>query len=107
MDNKLNEKQDVKEVAEKKEKKISIISLVLIGLGLAIVIAFIAIMSSSKTNFDMVKDGKEPNGYKDKINYKKDDKDVTYYKYSIYKIEVIKDEKQISYTLKPFFSKDY
>ncbi|MBE6160595.1 MAG: hypothetical protein E7158_00025 [Firmicutes bacterium] len=92
---------------EKKEKKISLFSFAIVLIGLFVVIVFLLLMSSSKTNFDIVKDGKEPSGYKEKIEYKKDDKEVIYYEYTIYKIEVIKDKEQISYTLKPFFSKNY
>ena len=92
---------------EKKEKKFNIFSFAIVFIGLFAVVVFLLLMSSSKTNFDIVKDGKEPSDYKEKIVYKKNDKEVIYYEYTMYKIEVIKDKEQISYTLKPFFSKNY
>lgn len=101
------EKKTEEKTVEKKEKKFSIFSFIIVLIGLFAVIVFLMLMSSSKTNFDIVKDGKEPSGYKEKVEYKKDDKEIIYYEYTMYKIEVIKDKEQISYTLKPFFSKNY
>ena len=74
---------------------------------LAEAIIFFALLYFSYTNFNAVKDGKEPTGYKNVEKYVKNDRNVIVYDYTVYKIEVIKYSGVETYTLKPFFIENY
>lgn len=101
----MKEKKDKK---EKRENRIfNIFGLIVNIIALCIVIVFFAVLYFSYTNFNAVKDGKEPTGYKDVKKYVKNDRNVVVYDYTIYKIEVIKYSGVETYTLKPFFVENY
>ena len=101
----MKEKKDKK---EKRENRVfNIFGLIVNIIALCIVIVFFAVLYFSYTNFNAVKDGKEPTGYKDVKKYVKNDRNVVVYDYTIYKIEVIKYSGVETYTLKPFFVENY
>ena len=98
----------MKEGKEKKKNVVfNIFGLVVNIIALVIVIIFFALLYFSYTNFNAVKDGKEPTGYKNVEKYVKNDRNVIVYDYTVYKIEVIKYSGVETYTLKPFFIENY
>ena len=95
-------------VVKKKENKVAnFFGMLASIIGIFAIIVFLFFLVSSYSNFNDVKNGKKPNNYKEKTHYTKKGRDVTYYKYTIYKIEIIKYEGEITYTLKPAFMDDY
>ena len=95
-------------VVKKKENKVSnFFGLLASIIGIFAIVVFLFFLVSSYSNFNDVKNGKKPNNYKEKTHYTKKGRDVTYYKYTIYKIEIIKYEGEVTYTLKPAFMDDY
>ena len=102
-------KQKVEKAEEEQapKKRFRIFNLILFLILIGVVIVFILFMKTSITNFNAVKDGKEPTGYKEVVEYEKDFKEIKYYKYNLFKIQVIKSKENTSYTLVPSFVKDY
>ena len=98
--------ESVQTVSEPSKKRFRIINVFLILITLFIVVVFILFMKTSITNFNLVKQKKEPNGYIKKIECEKDYKKYTYYKYNLFKIEIVQSDKDTSYTLIPAFQKD-
>ena len=95
-------------VVKKKEKKVAnFFSILASIIGIFAIVVFLFFLVSSYNNFTTVKNGKKPSNYKEKVHYTKKGRDVTYYKYTIYKIEIIKYEGEVTYTLKPAFLDDY
>ena len=111
----MNEEQKVEEqqvieeqpvVEEKPKKKHRIINIILIAITIFIVVVFILFMKTSITNFNLVKQKKEPTGYISVVECKKDYKNYKYYKYNLFQIEIVKSETDTSYSLIPSFIKD-
>ena len=95
-------------VVKKKENKVAnFFGLLASLIGIFAIVVFLFFLISSYGNFNDVKNGKKPNNYKEKTHYTKKGRDVTYYKYTIYKIEIIKYNGEVTYTLKPAFLDDY
>lgn len=95
-------------VVKKKEKKVAnFFSILASIIGIFAIVVFLFFLISSYSNFNDVKNCKKPSNYKEKTHYTKKGRDVTYYKYTIYKIEIIKYEGEVTYTLKPAFMDDY
>ena len=99
-------KEQVQIAPEVPKKRFRIINIILILITLFIVVVFILFMKTSITNFNLVKQKKEPNGYIEKIECEKDYKEYIYYKYTLFKIEIAKSDKDTSYSLIPAFQKD-
>lgn len=91
----------------KKDKKFNLFTLLVNLIALSTLILFICLVYFSHTNFNAVKNGEKPTGYKEVEKYVKNDRDVTIYNYTLYKIEIVKYAGVETYTLKPFFSSDY
>lgn len=101
------ENMNYKKIDNKKEKRISFLSVTLVLISIFAVVVFLLFVSSSSTNFNEAKNGNEPSNYRKVKEYTKNDREVKYYYYTIYKIEVIKYNGEITYTLKPILAKDY
>ena len=104
----INEQEvEIKKKKEKKPRKFSIFGLIINIIAFSVVLLFICIVYFSYNNFNLVKDGKEPNGYKSVEKYEKDGRKVVVYDYVVYKIESVKYSGMETYTLKPFFIDNY
>ena len=103
----MNEEQEVKEkIEEKPKKRFRIINIVLVFITLFIIVVFVLFWKTSITNFNLVKQKKEPHGYISVVECKKDYKSYKYYKYNLFKIEIVKSDKDTSYSLIPSLKKD-
>lgn len=92
---------------EKKGKRFNIFNLTVSFITLFIVISFLLLLYFSYTNFNEVKNGNKPTGYKEVKKYTKNQKEITVYNYTLYKIVVIKKNKTTTYMLKPAFIDEY
>ena len=100
-------KEEIKEeVKVKSNKKFRIFNIILVLITIFIIVVFVLFMKTSITNFNLVKDKKEPTGYIEKVECEKDFKEYTYYRYTLFKIEIAKSKKDTSYTIIPSFKKD-
>ena len=90
-----------------KEKKFNIFNIIVGCIALCAVILFTLLVYFSYSNFNDVKNGNKPVGYKEEKNYQKDGRDITVYNYTLYKIVIIKYSDTETYILKPFFVEDY
>lgn len=91
----------------KKEKKFNIFNLIVNIIAFAAIILFICLIYFSNTNYNTVKNGNEPTGYRELKKYTKNGRNITVYNYTLYKIVVIKYADTETYILKPFFIEDY
>lgn len=101
------ELQNTKIEENKKEKNFNVFALIVNLIAFAALILFVCLVYFSHTNFNAVKNGEKPTGYKDVDKYEKNGRDVTVYNYTLYKIEIVKYAGIETYTLKPFFSNNY
>ena len=102
----INDEEQVKEDV-KSQKKFNVFGLIINIIAFSVLILFICLVYFSYTNFNTVKDGGKPTGYKKVEEYAKNDRNVIVYDYTIYKIEIIKYSGVETYTLKPFFIDNY
>ena len=101
-----NNENIVEEVVEKPKKRFRLINIFLIIITIFIVVVFVLFMKTSITNFNLVKDKKEPTGYIEKVECEKDFKNYTYYRYTLFKIEIAKSREDTAYSIMPSFKKD-
>lgn len=102
----INGEEQVKEEV-KSQKKFNVFGLIINIIAFFALILFVCLVYFSHTNFNAVKDGGKPTGYKKVEEYVKNDRNVIVYDYTIYKIEIIKYAGVETYTLKPFFVDNY
>ena len=93
-------------VEVKPKKRFRLVNIILIMITIFIVVVFVLFMKTSITNFNLVKDKKDPSGYIEKIECENDFKNYTYYRYTLFKIEIVKSKEDTSYSIIPSFRKD-
>lgn len=91
----------------KEKRKFNGFNLIINAIALFAVVVFILLIYSSYTNFNQVKNGNNPTGYKEEKNYTEDNNEITVYNYNLYKIVIVKSKKTETYLLRPIFASDY
>ncbi len=99
--------EENKNIKKQKKKHFNIFNLIINLIVTGIVVVFIALLYFSFTNFNLVKDGNNPSGYKNTKEYVTDGKEVTVYNYTVYKIVVVKEDEQTTYLLRPTIFTDF
>lgn len=89
------------------KKSFNIFNLIVNIIAFSAIILFICLIYFSNSNYNEVKNGNKPTGYKEEKNFKKNGRDITVYNYTLYKIVIIKYADTETYLLKPFFLSDY
>lgn len=93
-------------VNEKGKKKFNVFNLIINLIALFAVVTFLLLLYFSYTNFNEVKNGNKPTGYKEVKEYNEDGKEITVYNYTLYKIVIVKNGRTETYMLKPIFTED-
>ncbi len=102
----MEEKEDlvVKEEPIKKKSKIGKIIGIIVFWIIIIALSYLVYIGYSDMKRIEAKDN--PKHYSEKITYEKDGKDITVYKYFIYKIVEVKTDKETSASFKLWFLDD-
>lgn len=88
-------------------KRFNIFNLIINIIALLAIVLFVCLVYFSNSNYNDVKNGNKPTGYKEEKKYVKNGRDITVYNYTLYKIVIIKYADTETYMLKPFFLEDY